>query len=126
MNRNVKLLENKKTMHADDFSMQAALDYIERNLTRELTMDEVASDIAMSYNYFSKRFREYTGCNFPEYINQRRIERAKIYLLDPSLKIAEIAYKIGYHSASTFSRTFQKYEGCYPTDFRRMQGSVGE
>lgn len=107
---------------AGDFQMQSALDYVEKNLTRELSMDEVAANIAMSYNYFSKRFKEYTGYSFPEYLNLRRIERSKSYLLDPSLKIADIAYKIGYHSASTFSRTFNKYEGCSPADYRRAQG----
>lgn len=107
---------------AGDFQMQSVLDYVEKNLTREITMDEAAANIAMSYNYFSRRFREYTGYSFPEYVNLRRIERSKSYLRDPSLKIADIAYKIGYHSASTFSRAFNKYEGCYPADYRRAQG----
>ena len=85
-------------------------------------MDEVAANIAMSYNYFSRRFKEYTGYRFPEYINLCRIDRSKSYLQDPSLKISEIAYKLGYHSASTFSKTFKKYEGCYPADYRRKHG----
>lgn len=118
--------ESERKSKAGDFQMQSVLDYVEKNLTRELSMDEAASSIAMSYNYFSKRFREYTGYSFPEYVNLRRIERSKSYLRDPSLKIADIAYKIGYHSASTFSRAFNKYEGCYPADYRRAQGIEAE
>lgn len=108
------------------FQMEAALVYIEDNLTRELTMDEVAGSIAISYNYFSRRFKEYTGYGFSEYINLRRIARSKSYLEDPSLKIADIAYKVGYNSASTFSKTFKKYEGCYPADYRRAHGIASE
>ncbi len=108
------------------FEIQSALAFIEENLTRDLTMDEVAGSIAMSYNYFSRRFKECTGYSFPEYINLRRIDLSKSYLQDPSLKISEIAYKMGYNSASTFSKTFKKYEGCYPADYRRAHSITEE
>lgn len=108
-----------ETERETSFELEAALTFIEDNITRDVTMDEVAGSIAMSYNYFSRRFKEYTGYSFPEYINLRRIDRAKNYLRDPSLKISEIAYKLGYNSASTFSKTFKKYENCYPADYRK-------
>ncbi|MDE6893425.1 MAG: helix-turn-helix domain-containing protein [Lachnospiraceae bacterium] len=104
-----------------DFQFESVLAFIDENISRDITMDEAAASIAMSYNYFSRRFKELTGYSFPEYVNRRRIELSKAYLRDPSLKIADIAYKIGYHSPSTFSRAFRKYEGCYPTDYRRIQ-----
>ena len=107
---------------ARDFQFESVLAFIDENISRDLTMDEAAANIAMSYNYFSRRFREVTGYSFPEYVNRRRIELSKAYLQDPSLKIADIAYKIGYRSPSTFSRAFKKLEGCYPTDYRKMQG----
>lgn len=113
--------ENIETQ-SPDLQMESALRYIEDNLTRDLSMDEVASNIAISYNYFSRRFREHTDYSFPEYVNLRRIERSKSYLHDPSLKISEIAYKLGYSSASAFSRVFKKYEGCSPAEFRRLNG----
>ena len=87
-----------------DFQFESVLSFIDENISRDITMD-----------------KELTGYSFPEYVNRRRIELSKAYLQDPSLKIADIAYKIGYHSPSTFSRAFRKYEGCYPTDYRRIQ-----
>ncbi len=114
--------EKEEQNTGNDFEMKAAISYIEENLTRNITMDEVAASIAMSYNYFSRRFKEFTGYSFPEYINLCRIDRSKSYLHDPSLKISDIAYKLGYNSASTFSKTFKKYEGCYPADYRNNHG----
>ncbi len=98
--------------------MESVLKFIENNLSRELTMNEVADYAAMSYTYFSRRFKEETGHSFPEYVNIRRVNLAKSYLEDPSLRISDIAYKVGYSSASTFSKAFKKYEGCFPTDYR--------
>lgn len=111
---------------AGDFQFESVLAFIDENICRDLTMDEAAANIAMSYNYFSKRFREVTGYNFPEYVNRRRIELSKAYMRDPSLRIADIAYKIGYHSPSSFSRAFRKYEGCYPSDYRNALGITAE
>ena len=114
--------ESAKTEAAvKDFQFESVLAFIDENISRDITMDEAAANIAISYNYFSRRFKELTGYSFPEYVNRRRIELSKSYLQDPSLKIADIAYKIGYNSRSTFSRAFKKYEGCYPTDYRRAQ-----
>ncbi len=127
-----KIVENgtkpqeQRSKEVDSFELEAALLFIEKNLTRNLTMNEVANSIAISYNYFSRRFKEYTGYSFPEYINIRRIECSKHYLKDPSLKISEIAYKLGYNSASTFSKTFKKYEKCYPADYRKTCGLIDE
>lgn len=107
---------------AKDFQFASVLAFIDGNISRDITMEEAAANIAMSYSYFSRRFREFTGYSFPEYVNRRRVELSKAYLRDPSLKISDIAYKIGYRSPSTFSRAFKKLEGCYPTDYRKMQG----
>lgn len=111
---------------AGSFQLESALAYIDKNIHRDITMNEVADNIAISYNYFSKRFRDFTGYSFPEYVNRQRIERSKAYLRDSSLKIADIAYKIGYHSPSSFSRAFKKYEGCYPSDYRKALGIMLE
>lgn len=98
-----------------------AIEYIDLNLHRNITMQEVAKNVSLSYNYFSKLFKEHTHSNFPAYIHKRRIEVSKHYLKDPSIKIVDLSKKIGYEDASVFSRIFKKYEGCYPTEYREKQ-----
>lgn len=105
-----------------NYLMQRALAYIDQNIRNNISMDEVARYTALSYHYFSVLFKEYTGMGFSEYIHRHRIELSKRYLEDPSIKIGDLARKVGYESASTYSKVFKKYEGIYPTDYRNRLG----
>lgn len=105
-------------LNKNDWMMDKAIAYINENICRNITMDEVAKNVAVSYNYFSKLFSDSTGMGFREYIHRRRIELSKRYLADSSIKITDIARKVGYESSSSFSKAFKKYDGCYPTNYR--------
>lgn len=98
--------------------MRHALEYIEENMSRSISMRDVADHVGLSYNYFSKLFKEHTQCHFAHYVHLRRIERSKKYLRDPGFKIQDIAKKLGYDNPSEFSRAFKKYAGCYPREYR--------
>ncbi|MEG1687063.1 MAG: response regulator [Angelakisella sp.] len=106
---------------ADLDVIQHALQYIQANISRSLSMREVAEQVGLSYNYFSKLFKETTHMNFSGYIHMCRIELSKKYLRDPSCKIQGIAKKMGYETSSEFSRAFKKYTGCYPTEYRESE-----
>lgn len=118
--KTIKTKELSSVEGGNNWIMEQAVDYINQNICRNITMNDAARNVAISYNYFSKLFREYTGVNFPEYIHKRRIDLSKRYLNDPSVKVAEIARKVGYESAGTYSKVFKKYEGCYPTEYRNI------
>ncbi|MEG0693284.1 MAG: response regulator [Oscillospiraceae bacterium] len=109
--------ETKQANETEDI-MRIALNYIDLNVSKPITMRNVADSVGLSYNYFSKLFKQYTNSHFADYIHMRRIEEAKKYLSDPSFKIQEIAKKLGYENPSEFSRAFKKYAGCYPTELR--------
>ena len=59
-----------------------------------------------------------TGATFTEFVSRTRIERAKNLLLNPNLRISEIAYEIGFQSLTHFNRVFRKIVGESPTDYR--------
>ncbi len=98
--------------------IKQALRYIEENLHHQITMKDVSQNVNVSYNYFSKLFKDSMQCSFSQYIHTKRIQEAKKYLKDPSIKILDIARKLGYDNPHNFSRTFKKYTGYYPSDFR--------
>lgn len=96
----------------------SAKQYINANLEDRITLDEVAAHVCVSPYYFCKIFKQATGMTLTEYVNRRRIERAKRKLLVPHSRVTEVAYDVGYQSLSQFNRSFLKYVGMSPTQFR--------
>jgi AraC-like DNA-binding protein len=63
-------------------------------------------------------FRKITGINFTDYVSRLRIERAKNLLLNPNLRISEIAFEVGFQSLTHFNRVFKRVLGQSPSDYR--------
>jgi AraC-like DNA-binding protein len=72
----------------------------------------------MSRFHFSKMFSQCTGLTFTHYLSRVRIEHSKDLLLNPDLRVSEIAYDVGFESVTHFNRVFAKIVGQSPTDFR--------
>ena len=63
-------------------------------------------------------FKKATGINFTEYVSRTRTEKAKNLLLNPNLRVSEIAYEVGFQSLTHFNRIFKKLVGQSPTEYR--------
>ncbi len=92
--------------------------YIEANYNTDLTLQHIASTFYLSREYVSRRFKQKTGVNLSEYLEQLRIENAKLYLTDHDIKISQIASMVGYQDDKYFSRVFKKLTGCTPKEYR--------
>jgi AraC-like DNA-binding protein len=99
--------------------MEQALDYIDRNLTEEIHLEEVAREAAMSSAYFSSLFKKLNGMTLWEYVQSRRIELASEKLLNTDRNVAEIAMECGYNSISNFNRSFKAITGQTPVAYRK-------
>ncbi|MGZ8938190.1 MAG: helix-turn-helix domain-containing protein [Limisphaerales bacterium] len=95
-----------------------AKQYIRENQADELSLGQVAKAVNASSFYFCKMFKKGTGLNFTEYVCRVRIESAKNLLLNPNLRISEIAYQVGFQSLTHFNRVFKKTVGEAPTEYR--------
>ena len=87
-------------------------------LFKDLSLTKVAKAVNTSSFYFCKLFKKSTGLNFTDYVSRVRIEKAKNLLLNPNLRISEIAYEIGFQSLTHFNRVFKKIIGQSPTEYR--------
>jgi AraC-like DNA-binding protein/ligand-binding sensor protein len=92
--------------------------FIQEHQTEDLTLSQVAKAVNTSSFYFCKMFRKVTGINFTDYLSRLRIERAKNLLLNPNLRISEIAFEVGFQSLTHFNRVFKRILGQSPTDYR--------
>lgn len=111
----------KKNESRSDNVVEQLKDYIEQNLNEDLSRSVLAGKVFLSEDYVSKIFMKTTGMSLPNYIAERRIERAKEYLRSSSLPISKIAMEVGYGNFSYFSKTFRELVGCTPNEYRSRQ-----
>ena len=92
--------------------------FINNNYYEDITLDTITTSFFINKYYFSHLFKEVTGFNFIEYLNNIRIKEAKKLLITTNLSIDEIAFKVGYNSNTHFGRVFKKMNGISPLSFR--------
>ncbi len=94
--------------------------YIDEHLEQDLSLDRLAALIHLNPNYLCELFKKETGENLSKYITYKRIEAAKEYLEDITLKCSEVAAKVGYSDVNYFHRIFKSYLGLTPKQYRKM------
>jgi AraC-like DNA-binding protein len=95
-----------------------AKEFINEHQTEDLRLGQVARAVHTSTFYFCKMFKKVTGINFTDYLSRLRIEKAKNLLLNPNLRVSEIAFEVGFQSLTHFNRVFKKILGQSPTEYR--------
>jgi AraC-like DNA-binding protein/ligand-binding sensor protein len=98
--------------------VKRAKEYIYEHHAEELSLARVARAVSMSTFYFCKTFKKVTGINFTDYLSRVRIEKAKNLLLNPNLRVSEIAFEVGFQSLTHFNRVFKRLLGQSPTEYR--------
>jgi len=99
--------------------LEEALNYIDSNLTAELTLDEIAQSAGMSRSYFSAVFKKMNGLSVWDYITNKRIQLAMEYIRQGKYSITEIALLCGYNTMANFNRSFKMITHCTPSQFRK-------
>ncbi len=103
--------------------LQRAMDYIKRNINRDLTRTEIAEAIFLSPEYLSRLFTKETGHSLSDYILTERMRAAQSLLADTNIQVSIIASKVGYTNFSYFSQVFKKHTGLSPLEYRMKKRS---
>lgn len=93
---------------------------IRESLEADLTIQQIAEDLGVSYSNFRKLFKEFTGISPALYQQDLRLQRAKELLATTTLSIKEIAYRLRFESPDYFSSKFKIKTGKKPSEFRNM------
>ena len=100
------------------------LDYIEQNIDREFTLDELAGISFFSKFHFHRIFSSVMNETLFDFIQRTRVEKAAYMLLSDMKKpVTAITYDCGFSSPSLFSRTFKKYFNTSPSEWRRNKSN---
>lgn len=101
--------------------IRPAIDYIQKNYEKHISLDEMASLCNISSSYFSKLFNRIAGDNFANYINQVRISYACELLIMTDKPITHIALDLGYEDSSYFNKVFKRIIGVSPSVYKATQ-----
>lgn len=98
--------------------MKAVIDYIERNLKKGISLEDVANHVNISTYYLSKIFKKEMGVNFITYVTDRKMDLAKEMLVNTDIPVLNIALDLAYNEANYFSKAFKKKTGLTPSEYR--------
>lgn len=107
---------NGKSFHSD--LAELIKSYLERNVGKRLTLDEISEKFNYSRSFICKIFKEYTGESVISYFNRMKIEKAKRILAESKRSILEISELLGFSECKYFCSIFKKQEKISPTAYR--------
>ncbi len=91
------------------------------NVCQELSLQEIASQLNMSYTSFRKKFKQYSGISPAKYLNELRMMKGRELLTESTFSVKEIAFMLQYSSANQFSTMFKKLTGQTPQQVRHRE-----
>ncbi|GLX66469.1 helix-turn-helix domain-containing protein [Paenibacillus glycanilyticus] len=116
-------LESTRDMRTPKRKVQQALELIQTSYADHgMTLSKVAKALFVSSSYLSTLFKQELGVNFLDYVHQYRIGKAKALLQASDLKIHSVAKEVGYYDEAHFTKTFKKWTGILPSQYKKTIG----
>lgn len=105
-------------------SIQDAINWIEGNLTDEISLKKISDYIGYSEYHTSRKFKQYTNSTLRKYIMLRRLSSAAKELKDKHIRIIDVAVKYGYESQEAFTKSFHKAFGINPGEYQYSNKAI--
>jgi len=99
-------------------SVVSAKKIIQEHMSESLDLPSMVRHLGLSRSYFCRLFKRSTGMTLSDYAARVRMEKAKVMLINPSVRIAEIGYSVGFRSIPRFNGAFKQHVGMTPSDYR--------
>ena len=99
--------------------IRQAVQYIQENYRSPLNMAVVSNHVSMNYSLFSLLFKQYTGTNFVNYLQNLRLEEAKRLLAETDWRVSEIGRRSGFTDEKHFLKVFKNAVGLSPSEYRK-------
>lgn len=107
--------------HQQEIYVNTAIEFVENNYSRYVTIAELADFVSLDRKYLSKLFKDETGLSPQQFLIQYRMAKACQLMLNPTLSIGEISHSVGYKDQLLFSKMFKKLKGISPKSYRESE-----
>ena len=114
------IFEKTQKIFASDTVVDQVKSYIARNLSDDLSREQLARQFFLNPDYLSRLFKKETGYSLQSYIVEERIKKAKFLLETTELSISEIHEQSGFANSSYFSKIFKRETGLTPQEYRQQ------
>jgi AraC family transcriptional regulator len=104
----------------DNIRLRRVLDYIEQNVHREISVQELADIACLSAFHFTRMFTAAMGTPPARFVSQQRLESAKSMLVGGKLPLSQIALNSRFSSQASFNRAFRRATGMTPGEYQRQ------
>lgn len=110
-----------KKKSSEEENNRYVIEFVNQNYTNNISLIDLAEHMNMSTAYASRLFKKITGENFKDYLAKYRVDAAKdIIEKNPRSRLSDVAARVGFNNIDTFIRTFSKYEGMLPSQFKEL------
>ncbi|MDG5785987.1 response regulator [Evansella sp. AB-P1] len=113
-----KEVRTEEEINEELSSIEQVIRIIRQATPGSISLKEAANQVHLNASYLSQLFKEQTGKNFNEYAKEVRMSEAKNLLLRTSLRISEVAERLGYSDLAYFTNSFKKFYGTTPSKYR--------
>lgn len=121
--------DNKVSQRKPEYNsavyVEYAVNYLQANYANA-KVNDLALQIGINRSYLTSIFRKQMGISPQEYLMQYRMDKAQDLLLETDISVQEIALRVGYENALTFSKIFKSYYGLSPVHYRQEKRREGE
>lgn len=108
---------SKESRH--DAYINEALQFIEMNYSRKITIDMLSRYVGLNRSYLNSIFREALGKTLQQYLMEFRVRKACELLENNSLTIGDVSHSVGYPDQLLFSKVFKRIQGVTPSEYRK-------
>lgn len=105
-----------------NYNLEKVLEYIHTNYSNKITISELVEKFNINRTTLNQQFSQLTGSSTISYLIKHRVRIANNLLKDTSLPVSEICIKVGFEDISNFNKSFKKFYGMTPTNFRKKFG----
>ncbi|MFY0651631.1 MAG: helix-turn-helix domain-containing protein [Cyclobacteriaceae bacterium] len=110
--------------NTEENRLSKVISYISENYNKDIVLDNVADIASMTIQSFCRFFKKRTNKTFIQFLNEYRIGKACVLLVENKMTISEICYELGYNSTTNFNRVFKRQYSCTPMEYRKKYANV--